>query len=71
MQCGEDEVAGERSLNRNLRRLQIPCLADHDSVRVLPQKCSQHSRERQPDILIYRYLHDTFQIVFHRLFRRE
>src|SRR6266480_241523 len=71
MQGGEDEVAGERSLNRNLRRLQIASLADHDSIRVLPQKRSQHARESRPDVFIHRHLYDAFQIVLHRLLCRE
>ena len=71
MQGGEDEMAGERSLNGNLRRLQIARFAHHDSVRVLPQKCAQDSRKGQPDVLIHRHLHDAFEVVFDRLFRRQ
>src|SRR5437773_380811 len=67
MQGGEDEVAGEGGLNCNLCRLQIAGFADHDSIRVLPQKCSQYARESQPDVFIHQLMLDSFQILFHRL----
>src|SRR5438128_1263460 len=47
---GEDEVAGERRLNRNFRRLQVADLADHDHVRVLSQKASQTICKRELDL---------------------
>ena len=37
VQGGQHNVAGQRSLNGDLRSLPIPDLTDHDDVRILPQ----------------------------------
>ena len=71
MQRGEHEMPGERRLDRDLRRLQVAGLSNHDAVRVLSQKRAQNPRERQTDCFIHRNLHDSFQIVFHRFFRSD
>jgi hypothetical protein len=41
-------VAGERRLDRDLRRLQVADLADEDDVGVLTQEVSQKPGEGQP-----------------------
>jgi len=46
-QRGEDEVAGEGRLHRDLRRLVVPDLADQDDVRVLPQELAERRGEGQ------------------------
>ena len=46
---GEDEVAGEGGLDRDLGRLVVADLAHHDDVRVLPQEGAQGRGEGQAD----------------------
>ena len=71
VQGGENQMPRERSLDRDLRRLQIARLADHDAVRILAQERAEDARERQPDRFIHRHLNDPFQIVLDRLFRGQ
>ena len=66
VQGAENEMAGERGLHRDLRRLQIARLPDHDPVRVLPKKGTQHPREGQPDAFVHRHLNDAFEIILDR-----
>src|SRR5215468_7901512 len=49
VQRGEDEVAGERSLDGDLRRLEVPDLTDHDDVGILAHDVAQSCREGEPD----------------------
>ena len=51
VQRGKNQVARERCLDRDLRRLQIARFTHHDAVRILPQKRAQHAREIQADRL--------------------
>ena len=64
-------MPGERRLNGDLRRLEIARFTHHDAVRILPQKCAEHSRKSQADRFVHRHLHDAFEIVFDRLFCGE
>src|SRR5687767_14108914 len=63
---GEDEVAGERRLNRDLRRLGVADLADHDLVRVVAEDRPQTARERQALLLVDRNLRDAAQLILDR-----
>ena len=56
VQGGEDEVAGERGLDRVLRRLGVADLADHDDVRVLAQDVAQGAGEVDADLRLHRGL---------------
>ena len=71
VQGGENEMAGERGLNGDLRRLEIARFTDHDAIGILSQKRAQHARKGQPDRFIHRHLHDAFEIVLDRFFRRQ
>src|SRR6266513_1019262 len=71
VQGGEDQVPGQRRLNRNLRRLQVACFSHHYAVRVLAQERPQNARKGQADGFVHRHLHDSFQVVFDRLLRGE
>ena len=71
MQCRENKVPGKRSLNGDLRRLEIARFADHNPVGILPEKSAQGPSKGQADCLVDRHLHDSFEIVFDRLFRGE
>src|ERR1700730_496301 len=62
-------MPGERGLNGDLSRFQVAGLTDHDSVRVLSKKGTQHARESQPDVFVYRDLHNSLEIVFDRFLR--
>src|SRR3989475_472193 len=64
---GEDQVAGERRLDGDLRRLQVADLADHDHVRVLAEEAAQAVRERQFDLRVHRGLRDSLQLVLDRI----
>jgi hypothetical protein len=59
------------ALNGDLRGFQVARFADHDAVRVLPEKGAQDARERQADVLVHGDLDDALHIVLHRVFRRE
>ena len=63
-------MPGQRRLNRDLRCLEIACFADHDAVRVLPQKRAKGPRKSQANRIIHRHLDDAFEIVFDWFFCR-
>ena len=67
VQGGENQVAGQRSLDRNLRGFDVAGLADENPVRILPEKCAEHAGECQPDPLVDRHLDDAVDLVFHRV----
>src|SRR3989441_1024636 len=56
---GEDEVAGERGADRDLRRLEIARLADQDHVRVLAQERAERGGEGPPHALVDLHLVDA------------
>ncbi len=43
VQRRQHQVPGERRLQRDVGRLDVPDLADHDHVRVLPQEAAQRA----------------------------
>ena len=63
----KNQVARERRLNGNLRRLQITRFSNHDAIRILPQEVAQNSSKGQADAFIHRHLHDSLQIVLNGL----
>ena len=56
VQRGEHQVAGERGLDRVLRRLRVADLAHHDDVRVLAQDVAQRAGEVEPDLGLHLHL---------------
>src|SRR5436190_10317575 len=46
VQGGENEMPGERSLDRDLRRLKIARFTYHDAIGVLTEEGPQYARER-------------------------
>src|SRR5262249_23882629 len=64
---GEDEVAGERSLDGDLRRLGVADLAHHDDVGVLAHDRAQPAREREPDRRLHVDLVDAEELVLDRV----
>ena len=67
----EHEVAGERRLHRDLRRLAVADLADHDHVRVLTQNGAQAGCEAQADLGIHLRLAHALDRIFDRIFDGE
>ena len=59
VQRREHQVAGERGLDRDLRRLEVADFADQDDVRVLAQERAQRGGEVQPDLLVHLHLVDA------------
>src|SRR5512133_1256946 len=58
---GEDEVAGQRGLDRDLGRLEVADLADHDDVGVLPEERPQPVREGELDLRVHLDLADALE----------
>ena len=71
VQCGQHQVAGERSLDRDLCGLKVADLADHDHVRVLPQDGPQGFGKGQVDLGIHLRLAHARQLVFDGVFHRH
>src|SRR5215475_1441982 len=67
----EDQVAGERGVDGDLRGLLVADFADHDLVRVVAQNAAQAPRECQPFLLIDLNLRDAAQLVLDRVFDRD
>src|SRR6266404_6771143 len=63
MERRENKMAGKRCLNRDLRRLQIARLPNHDAIGILSQERAQHTREAEADVFVDRNLNDSFQII--------
>ncbi len=71
VQRREHEVARQRGLDRDRARLEVADLADHDDVRVLPQKRFQRGGERHADFVLYEDLIDAEQVVLDRVLGRH
>ena len=67
----EHQMAGQRRLDRDLRRLGVADLADHDLVGVVPQDRAQAARERQALLLVDRDLRDALQLILDRILDRD
>src|SRR5204862_5647674 len=63
MERGEDEVAGERGLDRDLRRLAVADLADEDDVGILAHDRSQRGAEGETGALVHLDLYDARQSI--------
>ena len=64
-------MACERRLDGDLRRLQIPDLADHDDVRVLAQDRAQRVGKIEPDRRLHLDLVDAGKLIFNGVLHRE
>src|ERR1039458_630251 len=71
MQRGENKVAGERRLHRDLCGFGVTDFADENHVRVVAQNRAQPAREGQPGFFIDLDLVDAFELIFHRVFHRD
>ena len=71
MQRGENKVAGERSLNGDLRRLKVARLADKNAVGVLAKEGAEATGEVETDAFVDRDLDDAVDVVFDRVLGRE
>ena len=68
MQCAENQVAGERSVDGHLSRLFVANLTDQDDIRIVPQEAPQAAGKIQPDAVIDLHLADAFQVVLDGIF---
>ena len=64
-------MPGQGRLHRDLHRLGVADLTDHDHVRILPQDGPQQGRKGQPDLGFDLDLVDAPQLVFDRIFDRD
>ena len=69
VQRRQHEVAGQRRLDRDLRRLEVADFADQDDVRVLAQERAQRRGEVQADVLADLHLVDADQVELDRVLR--
>src|SRR2546428_15193 len=67
VQGREDEVAGERRLDRDLGRLGVADLAHHDDIGVLADDRAQPVREGEPDLRLHVDLVHAEELVFDRI----
>ena len=67
----EDEMSRHRRLHRDLRRLLIAHLADHDDVGILPQDRAQRRAERDAGLAVHRHLRDAGQLILDRILDRD
>src|SRR5690606_28292666 len=67
VQRGQHEVSGLRGLDRDLGRLEVADLADHDHVRVLAKERAERRREGQPDLRVDVNLVDPGEVDFRRI----
>ena len=68
MDSGENEVAGERRLDGNLRGFLVADFADHDFVGIVAQDGTQAARKGEPLLFIHGNLGDTAQLVLDGIF---
>src|SRR5262245_36775973 len=68
---GEDQAAGERGVDGDLRGLLVADFADHDLVGVVTQDAAQAPGERQPLLLVDLNLGDAAQLVLDRVLDRD
>jgi hypothetical protein len=71
VQRGEHQVARERRLHRDFRRIAVADFADHDDVGILPQYVFQHPREAEARRLVDLVLVDDVELIFDRVFDRD
>ena len=71
VQGGQDQVAGESRFDRDLGRVLVAHLTDHDDVGVATQDRSEAGREREPRLRVDLHLVDACQPVFHRVLDRD
>src|SRR5438105_869669 len=60
-------MAGQRRLDRDLHGFEIPDLADHDDVRVLPQDGAPQACEMEPHLRLHLDLVDAVQLILHQV----
>src|ERR1035438_8246141 len=65
---GEHQVAGERRVNGNLRRLGVANFAHHDLVGIVTQDGAQTAGKGQSLFLVHRNLGNAANLVFDRVF---
>ena len=64
----ENQVAGQRGVDGDLRCLRVADLAHHDLVRIVAQDGAQAAGERQPLLFVDRNLGDAANLILDRIF---
>src|SRR5579864_5687155 len=64
---GEDQVAGQRGLDGDLRGFRIADFAHHDLIGVVAQDGAQPAGKSQPFLLVDGNLRDSFDLVLNRI----
>ena len=64
-------MAGQRRLDRDLGRLRVANLADHDHVRVLAHDVAQAAREGEADLGLDGDLVDALELILDRILDRD
>jgi len=65
---GENQVAGERRLDGDLRGFLVADFADHDLVRVVAQNGAQTAREGESLFLVHGNLGDAAELILDGIF---
>ena len=68
---GEDEVAGERGVDGDMRSFLVSDFADEDLVRIVAQNSAQAAGEGETLFLVDRNLGDALELIFDRIFDRD
>ncbi len=65
---GENQVAGERGIDGDLRGFLVANFADHDFVRVVAQDGAQAAGKGEAFFFVYRNLGDAADLIFDGIF---
>ena len=68
---GENQVAGEGCVDRDVGGLGIPDFPDHDDVGSLAEHGAEGGPEGHSDFRLHHHLVDAGQFVFHRILDRD
>ena len=68
---GEDKVTGQGGLDGDLGRLDVTRFSNHDPVGILTQEGPEYLGKGQPEGLVHRNLHDSVDLIFDGILRRE
>src|ERR1700733_4121104 len=68
---GENQVAGERGVDGDLRGFLVADFADHDLVRVVAQDGAQAAGEGEAFFFVHRNLGDAAHLIFDRVFNGD
>ena len=71
MQCTENQVSSQRSLDSDLGRFLVADFTDEDDIRCLSQHGPDNPGEVEPDVMPDLNLIDARQVIFDRVLGRD